>query len=162
GAAGLTSSAAEMAGRSGSGLYIDVARVPLRETGMQPWEIMLSESQERMLFVVKPQDVAAIVAIFDKWDLAAAAIGEVTGDGQFTIRDGQQVLASVPADLLTDKAPVNIRPWQEPAYFADYKQADLGNLAHINDWHAVLTTMLSSANIASKAWIYEQYDYMVG
>src|SRR5699024_9676708 len=86
----------------------------------------------------------------------------VTGDGQFTIRDGQQVLASVPADLLTDKAPVNIRPWQEPAYFADYKQADLGNLAHINDWHAVLTTMLSSANIASKAWIYEQYDYMVG
>lgn len=162
GAAGLTSSAAEMAGRSGSGLYIDVTKVPLREEGMAPWEIMLSESQERMLFVVKPEQVAAITAIFDKWDLSAAAIGKVTGDGYFTIRNGEEVLASVDASLLTDNAPVNIRPYSEPAYYRAKKVADVSALRDYGDWNKLLTTLLASPNIASKAWIYEQYDHMVG
>ena len=128
GAAGLTSSAAEMAGRAGSGLYIDVEQVPLREEGMEPWEIMLSESQERMLFVVAPEKVAEVERIFAKWDLSAAQIGKVTGDGNFTIKKGEQVLASVSAELLTDKAPVNIREYTEPAYFQEKKKADLSKL----------------------------------
>jgi phosphoribosylformylglycinamidine synthase len=86
GAAGLTSSGAEMAGRAGSGLYIDLDQVPMRESGMAPWEIMLSESQERMLMVVEPSKTGAVRAVFEKWDLAAAEIGEVTSDGRFTVK----------------------------------------------------------------------------
>jgi len=162
GAAGLTSSAAEMAGRAGSGLYIDVEKVPLREEGMEPWEIMLSESQERMLFVVKPKKVSRVLEIFEKWDLSAAAIGEVTGDGNFEIRKGNTVIASVSAELLTDKAPVNIREWKEPAYFQEKKKMDVSPLKNYGDWNGLLKKLLGTPNIASKAWIYEQYDHMVG
>ncbi len=162
GAAGLTSSASEMAGRAGNGLYIDIEKVPLREEGLKPWEIMLSESQERMLLVVLPDKVPAIQKIFDKWDLTAAAIGEVTGDGHFTVRRGAEVLASVPAGLLTDRAPVNIRPWAEPAYFEARKTADLSALRGYGDWAGLLKKLLASPNICSKRWIYEQYDHMVG
>ena len=162
GAAGLTSSAAEMAGRAGSGLYIDVEQVPLREEGMEPWEIMLSESQERMLFVVAPEKVAEVERIFAKWDLSAAQIGKVTGDGNFTIKKGEQVLASVSAELLTDKAPVNIREYTEPAYFQEKKKADLSKLQNYGNWQELLLKLLASPNIASKSWVYQQYDHMVG
>jgi phosphoribosylformylglycinamidine synthase II len=162
GAAGLTSSAAEMAGRAGSGLYIDVEKVPLREEGMEPWEIMLSESQERMLFVVKPEKVSRVLEIFEKWDLSAAAIGEVTGDGNFEIRKGNTIIASVSAELLTDKAPVNIREWKEPTYFQEKKKMDVSPLKNYGDWNGLLKKLLGTPNIASKAWIYEQYDHMVG
>ncbi|MDR0881707.1 MAG: phosphoribosylformylglycinamidine synthase subunit PurL [Candidatus Adiutrix sp.] len=162
GAAGLTSSASEMAGRAGNGLYIDIDRVPLREEGLKPWEIMLSESQERMLLVVDPAKVEAIEKIFDKWDLVAAAIGQVTGDGRFTVRRGQEVLASVPAGLLTDEAPVNIRPWSEPAYFAERKKADLSPTRDYPDRLGLLKKLLAWPDICSKRWIYEQYDHMVG
>lgn len=162
GAAGLTSSAAEMAGRAGNGLYIDVEKVPLREEGMEPWEIMLSESQERMLFVVKPEKVKDVLDIFEKWDLSAAAIGEVTGNGNFEIRKGSTVIASVSAELLTDKAPVNIREWKEPAYFQELKKMDMSPLQNYGDWNGLLKKLMGSLNICSKAWIYEQYDHMVG
>lgn len=161
GAAGLTSSAAEMAGRGGSGLYIDVDKVPLREEGMQPWEIMLSESQERMLFVVKPDKVKEIEDVFKKWDLSAAKIGEVTGDGKFTIKKGEEVLASVDAALLTDKAPVNIREYKEPEYFERLKNKKC-NIPENTDCKELLLKLLASPNIASKSWVYEQYDHMVG
>ena len=162
GAAGLTSSGAEMAGRAGSGITIDLEKVPMRESGMEPWEVMLSESQERMLMVVEPSKVEKIMAVFEKWDLAAAAIGEVTEDGRFTIRRGKEVLASVPAELLTDKAPVNLRPASEPVYFRTLKKADLSQLRDYGDWTGLLKRLFSSPNIVSKRWVYEQYDNTVG
>ncbi|MDR1731420.1 MAG: phosphoribosylformylglycinamidine synthase subunit PurL [Synergistaceae bacterium] len=162
GAAGLTSSAAEMAGRAGNGLYIDVEKVPLRETGLEPWEIMLSESQERMLFVVDPSKVEEIEAVFKKWELTATAIGEVTGDGRFTIRKGEKVLASVPAGFLTDQAPVNIRHWREPLRFVDPRRIDHSLLRNWENWTGLLKKLLASSNITSKRWIYEQYDHLVG
>ena len=162
GAAGLTSSGAEMAGRAGNGLYIDIARVPLREEGLAPWEIMLSESQERMLLVVEPARAPEVMEVFDKWDLAAAAIGEVTGDGFFTIRRGGEVLAQVPAELLTDRAPVNIRPVREPAYFQERQKADFRAVREYGDWADLLARLLASPNLASRRWIYEQYDHLVG
>jgi phosphoribosylformylglycinamidine synthase len=165
GAAGLTSSGAEMAGRAGSGIDIDIDKIPLREEGMEPWEIMLSESQERMLLVVEPSKVERIRAVFEKWDLAAAAIGEVTGDGRFTIRRGKEfgkeVLASVPAEFLTGKAPVNIRPTAEPAYFQELRKSDCSRLRDHGDWTGLLKKLLASPNIASKRWIYGQYDSTV-
>lgn len=162
GAAGLTSSGAEMAGRAGSGLYIDVEKVPLREDGMEPWEIMLSESQERMLLVVKPEKVDTVLEIFEKWDLSAAAIGEVTGEGNFEVRKGKEIIASVSAELLTENAPVNIREWKEPAYFQEKKKMDMSPVKDYGNWNELLEKLLSSPNIASKAWVYEQYDHMVG
>ncbi|MDR1977700.1 MAG: phosphoribosylformylglycinamidine synthase subunit PurL [Synergistaceae bacterium] len=162
GAAGLTSSGSEMAGRAGSGLYIDLDKVPLREKAMEAWEIMLSESQERMLMIVEPSKVEEIQKVFDKWDLIAAAVGEVTGDGCFTVRKGEVVLASVPAEFLTDKAPVNIRPAAEPEYFRVLKKADCSELRGYGNWTDLLKKLLSSPNIASKRWVYEQYDSTIG
>lgn len=162
GAAGLTSSAVEMAGRAQNGLYIDVEKVPLREAGMEPWEIMLSESQERMLLVVKPEKVSEIKEIFDKWDLTAAEIGKVTDDGLFKIVKNDEILASISAELLTDKAPVNIRESKEPDYFKTKKAMDVSILKNHTNWLELVKMLLNSPNIASKAWIYEQYDHMVG
>lgn len=162
GAAGLTSSASEMAGRAGNGLYIDIDKVPLREKGLAPWEIMISESQERMLLVVDPQKVPEIQKVFDKWDLVAAAIGEVTGDGNFTIKKGGEVIACVPAGLLTDKAPVYNPPYREPAYFQARQKADFGGLLNYGDWSGLLKKLVASPNLCSKRWVYEQYDHMVG
>ena len=162
GAAGLTSSGSEMAGRAGSGLYIDLNKVPLREKSMEPWEIMLSESQERMLMVVEPSKVAAIEKVFDKWDLVASAVGEVTGDGCFTIRRGEEILACVPAEFLTEKAPVNVRPTAEPGYFRSLKKADCAELRNYGNWMDLLKKLLASPNIASKRWVYEQYDSTIG
>jgi phosphoribosylformylglycinamidine synthase len=162
GAAGLTSSGSEMAGRAGSGLYIDLDKGPLREKHMEPWEIMLSESQERMLMVVEPSKVKEIEKVFDKWDLIASAVGEVTGDGRFSIRKGGEVLASVPAEFLTDKAPVNVRPAAEPGYFRSLKKADCAELRNYGDWTDLLKKLLASPNIASKRWVYEQYDSTIG
>ncbi|MDR1740818.1 MAG: phosphoribosylformylglycinamidine synthase subunit PurL [Synergistaceae bacterium] len=162
GAAGLTSSGAEMAGRAGSGVCIDIDKIPLRETGMEPWEIMLSESQERMLMVVEPSKVDHIAAVFEKWDLAASAIGEVTGDGNFTIKRGAEILASIPAKFLTDDAPVNVRPYSEPEYFRKLSNADLSITRNSNDIPALLLRLIATPNIASKRFVYRQYDSTVG
>src|SRR5213592_3081777 len=129
GAAGLTCSTCEMGSRGGTGIEIDVMHVPQRETGMTPYEIMLSESQERMLLVVKKGREAEVEAIFDKWDLHAAHIGEVTTDGLMRVKDHGKVVAEIPNSALVDAAPVYNRPTARPAYLDRVQQLDLASLA---------------------------------
>jgi phosphoribosylformylglycinamidine synthase II len=165
GAAGLTCSTTEMGSRGGAGVEIDVAKVPQRETGMTPYEIMLSESQERMLLVVKRGREAEVERIFDKWDLHASHIGEVTTDGMLRVRQHGQVVAEIPNRALTDEAPVYRRPMAVPEYLADVQKLDLDTLgarnASIVDQAAALLTLLGSPAIGSKRWVYRQYDHMV-
>src|SRR6187401_1490176 len=128
GAAGLTCSTTEMGSRGGAGVEIDVALVPQRETGMTPYEIMLSESQERMLLVAKRGREAEVERIFEKWDLHAVKIGEVTNDGRLRIKHHGQVVADVPNTALTDEAPLYRRPMQEPEYLRDAQQLSLESM----------------------------------
>ena len=126
GAAGLTCSTSEMGSRGGAGVEIDVALVPQRETGMTPYEIMLSESQERMLLVVKRGREPEVERIFDKWDLHAVRIGEVTADGRLRVKDRGTIVADIPNRALTDEAPLYHRPMSEPEYLKDAQTLDLG------------------------------------
>jgi len=161
GAAGLTSSSTEMAGRGGCGIELDLSLVPMRETGMTPYEILLSESQERMLLVAKPGCEKAIKKIFDKWDLDAVVVGRVTGDQQFRARwDGEEV-ASMPIRALTKEAPAYHRPTARPTYQDQVQQLDLATIAEPKDFGAVIKQLLASPNLASKEWIYRQYDQYV-
>src|SRR6195256_329515 len=128
GAAGLTSSTSEMGSRGGAGIEIDVSLVPQRETGMTPYEIMLSESQERMLLVVKRGREAEVERIFDKWDLHAVHIGEVTTDGMLRVKNHGTVVAEIPNRALTDEAPLYHRPMAEPEYLRDVQKLDLDAL----------------------------------
>ncbi|MDR0548127.1 MAG: phosphoribosylformylglycinamidine synthase subunit PurL [Deltaproteobacteria bacterium] len=162
GAAGLTSASVEMAGRAGNGLRLDLEKVPLRETGLAPWEIMLSESQERTLLVIEPAKVPEVMAIFAKWDLLAVPVGEVTAGGDFEIRLNGETLARVPASFLTEEVPIYNRESQEPAYYAERKKADLTAINAYADFGDLLTKLLGSPNLCSRAFIYEQYDFMVG
>src|SRR6059036_654860 len=125
GAAGLTCSTTEMGSRGGAGVDIDVALVPQRETGMTPYEIMLSESQERMLLVAKRGREAEVERIFEKWDLHAVKIGEVTTDGRLRVKDHGVVVADIPNPALTDEAPVYQRPMSAPDYLRDAQMLDL-------------------------------------
>src|SRR6185369_647512 len=129
GAAGLTCSTTEMGSRGGAGVEIDVSLVPQRETGMTPYEIMLSESQERMLLVAKRGREAEVERIFEKWDLHAVKIGEVTADGMLRVKSRGQVVAEIPNRALTDEAPVYNRPMAEPDYLRSVQQLDLDALA---------------------------------
>src|SRR4029077_1217793 len=128
GAAGLTCSTTEMGSRGGAGVEIDVALVPQRETGMTPYEIMLSESQERMLLVAKKGREAEVERIFEKWDLHAVRIGRVTSDGMLRVKDHGAVVAEIPNRALTDEAPVYRRPMSEPEYLREVQQLDLDAL----------------------------------
>ncbi|HUK32855.1 MAG TPA: phosphoribosylformylglycinamidine synthase subunit PurL [Vicinamibacterales bacterium] len=165
GAAGLTCSTTEMGSRGGAGVEIDVANVPQRETGMTPYEIMLSESQERMLLVVKRGREAEVERIFEKWDLHASHIGEVTTDGMLRVKENGRVVAEIPNRALTDDAPVYHRPVSRPEYLDDVQTLDLDALpprdARIRDDNAVLLALLGSPAIGSKRWVYRQYDHMV-
>jgi phosphoribosylformylglycinamidine synthase len=161
GAAGLTSSSTEMAGRGGAGIELDLSAVPLREQGMTPYEILLSESQERMLLVAKAGTEAEIKRIFDKWDLEAVVVGRVTDDNEFrALFNGAQV-ARIPISALTKGAPVYHRPAERPKSQDDLEQMDLSAIAEPRDLGATLKLMLASPNIASKEWIYRQYDCYV-
>jgi len=161
GAAGLTSSSSEMAGRGGSGIEIELSRVPLREEGMTAYEILLSESQERMLLVAKQGTENEVKKIFDKWDLDAVVIGRVTGDHQFrALFDGVEV-ARIPISALTKEAPVYQRPAERPANHDEIEQLDLSKVEEPKDLGATLKAMLGSPNIASKEWVYRQYDHYV-
>jgi phosphoribosylformylglycinamidine synthase len=161
GAAGLTSSSSEMAGRGGTGIEIDLSRVPLRESGMTPYEILLSESQERMLLVAKKGTENEIKQIFEKWDLDAVVIGRVTSDQQFrALFDGVEV-ARIPVRALTKDAPVYQRPASRPANQDQVQQLDLSAVAEPADLGATLKLILGSPNIASKESVYRQYDYYV-
>ncbi len=161
GAAGLTCSTTEMGARGGAGIEIDVAHVPQRETGMTPYEIMLSESQERMLLVVKRGREAEVERIFDKWDLHAVRIGEVTADGLLRVKDHGTVVAEIPNRALTDEAPVYRRPTEVPAYLAEVQRLDLDALAVRLDANDALRAVAGSPTVASKRWAYTQYDHMV-
>ena len=160
GAAGLTCSTCEMGARGGSGIEIDVMHVPQRESGMTPYEIMLSESQERMLLAVKKGREAEVERIFDKWDLHAARVGEVTGDNYMRVRDHGIVVAEIPNSALVDEAPVYNRPTARPAYIDEVRALDLSRLTPPSPSDALLA-LLASPTIASKRWVYRQYDHMV-
>jgi phosphoribosylformylglycinamidine synthase len=161
GAAGLTSSSCEMGSRGGAGIQIDVSFVPQRETGMTPYEIMLSESQERMLLVAKRGREADVERIFEKWDLHAVRIGEVTGDGRLRVKNGGEIVADIPNTALTDEAPKYRRPTAEPAYLADLQRLDFDALGAPPPIAAVFRRLLASPTIASKRWVFRQYDHMV-
>ena len=161
GAAGLTCSTCEMGARGGSGIEIDVSRVPQRETGMSPYEIMLSESQERMLLVVKHGREAEVEAIFDKWDLHAAHIGYVTDDGLMRVKDHGKVVAEIPNTALVDEAPVYDRPIKRPAYLDEVQALDEAALSPVPAPSDALLALLASPTVASKRWVYRQYDHMV-
>ncbi|MBW8862534.1 MAG: phosphoribosylformylglycinamidine synthase II, partial [Acidobacteria bacterium] len=160
GAAGLTCSTCEMGARGGVGIEIDVKDVPQRETGMTPYEIMLSESQERMLLAVKKGREAEVERIFEKWDLHAAHIGEVTSDGMMRVKDHGKTVAEIPNTALVDAAPIYDRPTTRPAYLDDVQQLDLSSLSPALPSDALLS-LLGSPTIASKRWVYQQYDHMV-
>jgi phosphoribosylformylglycinamidine synthase len=162
GAAGLTSSSCEMAGRAGTGVEIDVALVPTREAGMTPYEIMLSESQERMLLVAKPGCEAKVRAICEKWGLDVAVIGRVTDTGRVVVRRGPSIVADLPIDLLTDDAPKYDRPIAPPPYLESLQGLTLEALAEPKSYAEALLAVLASPTVASKAWVYRQYDHMVG
>ncbi|MDO8794046.1 MAG: phosphoribosylformylglycinamidine synthase subunit PurL [Vicinamibacterales bacterium] len=166
GAAGLTCSTCEMGSRGGAGVEIDVSLVPQRETGMTPYEIMLSESQERMLLVVKRGRESEVERIFDRWDLHAVRIGEVTADGRLRVKDRGTTVADIPNRALTDEAPLYRRPMSEPEYLKEAQKLDLGALGsassrRLRDSNAVLLKLLASPTIATKRWAYRQYDHMV-
>ncbi len=161
GAAGLTSSSCEMAGRAGTGLDLHTDRVPTRETGMTPYEIMLSESQERMLIVTEKGKEAEVIGIFTKWDLDAVTIGEVTDTKRVRIFERGVLVADIPADALTDEAPLYNRPVAPPPYLEILRDIDVENIPVPSDLNKVLLTLLSSPSIASKEWVYSQYDHMV-
>jgi phosphoribosylformylglycinamidine synthase II len=161
GAAGLTSSSAEMANRGGVGISLDLSRVPMREQGMTPYEILLSESQERMLLVAKKGTEAEIKRIFDKWDLDAVVIGQVTDDQQFrAFFDGAEV-ACIPVAALTQEAPVYDRPAERPRSHDEVEQLDVSQVEEPKDLGATLKRLLGAPNIASKEWVYRQYDHFV-
>ena len=160
GAAGLTSSSAEMASKAGTGVEMNLDLVPQRETNMTAYEMMLSESQERMLIVVKAGREDEIKAIFDKYDLDAVAVGRVTDDKMLRLLHKGEVVAEVPADALAEDAPVYNMPDAEPAYFAEYQAMENVEPA-VTDYKETLSALLKAPTIASKEWVYDQYDYQV-
>ncbi len=159
GAAGLTSSSVEMAGRGGTGLRLHVDRIPRREDGMTPYECLLSESQERMLIVAAKGREDDVRQIFTKWDLEAVVVGTVTDDGMWTIVEDGVEVASIPVGPLTDEAPEYDRPRAEPADLAA-RQAQ-PELPAVGDCNEVLLQLLASPTIADKRWVWRQYDHMV-
>jgi phosphoribosylformylglycinamidine synthase len=166
GAAGLTCSTTEMGSRGGAGVEIDVSLVPQRETGMTPYEIMLSESQERMLLVVKQGREPEVERVFDKWDLHAVRIGTVTSDGVLRVKNRGSVVAEIPNRALTDEAPLYRRPTAVPEYLAEVQRFDPAVLegssaVRADHNNAALLELLSSPTIGSKEWVYRQYDHMV-
>ena len=163
GAAGITCSTSEMSAKGGAGMDIHLDRVPTRQPGMHAWEILLSESQERMLVVVKKGREAEVKAIFDKWDLNCVAIGTVTDGGMLRYYMHDRLVAEVPADslVLGGGAPVYERAVKEPAYFAENQRFRAADVPEPDDLRAVAYDLLASPNIASKRWVYEQYDSMV-
>jgi phosphoribosylformylglycinamidine synthase subunit PurL len=161
GAAGLTCSTCETAARAGTGIEIDLKKVPQRAPNMTPYEIMLSESQERMLIIVKKGRQDEVKRIFDKWDLPWAEIGQVTDSGRMVVRSNGQLVADIPASKLADEAPIYQREAREPGYLKKVREFNLEQINDTADPLADLKTLLSWPTIASKNWVYRQYDHMV-
>ncbi|MFZ1978458.1 MAG: phosphoribosylformylglycinamidine synthase subunit PurL [Bacteroidota bacterium] len=163
GAAGITCSTTEMSARGKTGMDVDLAKVPLRETGMTAYEVMLSESQERMLFVVKKGHEEEIANIFKKWDIEAEVVGKVTDGPLVKIRIGNIVMAEVNAETLVlgGSAPIYHRKKKEPEYLADIQKFQIESVPEEKDYSKSLQKLLGRTSIASKRWVYQQYDSMV-
>ena len=164
GAAGITCSTSEMSAKGKSGMKVWLDKVPTRQPNMKAWEILLSESQERMLIVVKKGMEKEVEKVFDKWDLHCTQIGEVTGGPELEYYMNGELVAKIPAEslVLGGGAPVYEREVREPAYFAASKAFDINNLEAPEDLKEVAEELIQSLNICSKKWVYEQYDSMVG
>ncbi|MGQ9572986.1 MAG: AIR synthase-related protein, partial [Dehalococcoidia bacterium] len=160
GAAGLTASSLESAARGGSGLEIDVAKVPRREEGMTPYEVMIAESQERMLIIARKGHEDDVMALFDRWELRSTIIGAVTDDGLARIREGEREVACLPVSLVTE-APQYTRQGVPPAELAQLQAFALDSLPDVADPSAALLRLLSLPTIACKRWVYRQYDHHV-
>ena len=161
GAAGLTSSSVEMAGRGGMGILLNLDKIPTREESIVPYELLLSESQERMLIVAKAGHEEDVKAIFARWDLQAEVVGQVSDDGLFRARWHGEEVVRIPVSALTDDAPVYERPIAPPANLAERQHLDITTLPLPSDYGQVLLRLLSSPNLASKEWVYRQYDSFV-
>ena len=163
GAAGLTSSSVEMASKGGVGLHLKMDDVPQRETGMTTYEMMLSESQERMLMVLKPGREAFAEAIFKKWELDFAVIGHVTDTGRMVLEHKGEIVCDIPLAPLADDAPLYDRPSMPKDEYKIWSKVEpLGEITESADIGADLVTLMGSPDIASRRWIWEQYDHMVG
>ena len=161
GAAGLTCSTCETAARAGTGIEIDLSKVPQRAPNMTPYEIMLSESQERMLIIVHKGREEEVRRIFDKWDLPSAEIGFVTDTGRMVVKNHGDVVADIPAKKIADESPVYQRDAREPDYLKEVRAFRLDGIADTKDPAADLKKLLAWPTIASKNWVYRQYDHMV-
>lgn len=164
GAAGIICSTAEMSAKGGVGMRIDLEKVPTRQQNMKAWELLLSESQERMLIVVEKGKEEAVLKVFEKWDLSASNIGEVTGDGLLKFYMHGELEAEIPAHelVLGGGAPQYTREYREPKYFEKIKAFDTAAIEDVTDLKSVAEQLVQIPNIASKRWVYTQYDSMVG
>jgi phosphoribosylformylglycinamidine synthase subunit PurL len=160
GAAGLTCSTCETASRGNSGIDIDLAKVPKREPGMTPYEILLSESQERMLIIAKRGRENVVREIFEKWDVPCAEIGRVTDDGMMRVRNNGSIAAEIPAKPLAEEAPLYSREAKRPSYAAAVSDRRISDVPQIDN-HQALRQLLCDPTIASKNWVYRQYDHTV-
>ena len=158
GAAGLTSSAVEMAGKGGLGIEIALDRVPVRETAMTPYELMLSESQERMLIILKPEGEAEARAIFERWDLDFAVIGRLTESGRLVLTMNGDTAADIPIDPMVEAAPEYDRPWEPTPAAPPLRAEDLPPEPPLD---TALLTLMSCPDLASRRWIWEQYDHLI-
>lgn len=163
GAAGITCSTSEMSAKAECGMRIDLSKVPTRQANMKDWEILLSESQERMLIVCKPGQEAKIKAVFDKWDLPCEQIGETTAGGRLEYFYHGEKVADVPAETLVlgGGAPVYVREQKEPAYFKEIRSFQDDKISQPSDFKSAAQKLWNSPNLASKNWITQQYDSMV-
>jgi phosphoribosylformylglycinamidine synthase subunit PurL len=161
GAAGLISSSSEMASRAGQGMEIDVSLVPQRETEMTPYEIMLSESQERMLVVPEKGREEEVKSIFDHWGLQAQVIGYVTDDGILRIKENGEIVAEISARYLADEAPEYIKSSKKPANQNKINYLNIDNIEEPEDYNEVLLKLLGSSNLGNRKWIFQQYDHMI-
>ncbi len=161
GAAGLTCSTCEMPAKGNVGIEIDVAKVPRRETGMIPYEVMLSESQERMLIVVKKGKEKVVEDIFEKWDLHAVAIGEIREGNSMRVLDQGELVAEIPVKQLAVDAPLYVREEKKPDYLQEAQRLDLSKITEPKNFTEVLKKLLDSPSLASKEWVFSQYDHMV-
>lgn len=164
GAAGIICSTAEMSAKGRVGMRIDLDKVPARQKNMKAWELLLSESQERMLVVVERGKEAAVLAVFEKWDLSCSEIGQVTDDGLLKFYMHGKLEAEIPAHelVLGGGAPQYTREYKEPAYFAKIKLFDINSMEDVSDLKSIAVQLVQIPNIASKRWIYTQYDSTVG
>jgi phosphoribosylformylglycinamidine synthase len=161
GAAGITSSASEMAAKGGVGIEIETEKVPLRESGMEPYEVVISESQERMLAVVEPDKADRVLGLAEHYGLVGAVVGHVAGHGDLRVKSGGESVGSVPAEHLAD-APIYEREVVRPSYLDEVQELDLGSLSQPEDYNEVLLRMLAHPNLCSRRSIFEQYDHEVG